>query len=127
MDESTVLRQLERHRRPDPNTQSRLPVPETNSVTFLVSSLPAKVKLVSPHVRSHWTVENSLHWSLDVVFAEDVSRIRKGNGQEIIGSVRGLAFSILKRDTSIPKKSLRQKRLLAGWNIKALESTISAI
>ena len=47
-----------------------------------VSSVPPKVKRLAKAIRDHWGIENSLHWVLDVVFAEDDSRIRKGNGPE---------------------------------------------
>ena len=54
-------------------------------------------------------MENRLHWTLDVTFTEDESRVRKGNGQEIFGGFRRLALSILKRDTSLKKESIRGK------------------
>ena len=94
-------------------------------MTYFISSLPSKVKQIAPYVHQHWTVENRLHWTLDVTFTEDASRIRKGNGQEIMGSFRRLALSILKRDTSLKKQSIRGKRLIAGWNNKALEKIIA--
>ena len=62
---------------------------------------------------------------LDVTFTEDESRVRKGNGQEILGGFRRLALSILKRDTSLKKESIRGKRLIAGWNNQALSAIIA--
>ena len=47
---------------------------------YFISSLPAQAKPFAQAVRSHWGVENPLHWRLDVVFREDASGIRKGNG-----------------------------------------------
>jgi hypothetical protein len=62
-----------------------------------------------------------LHWSLDVTFGEDKSRIRLGSAPEIAGAFRRLALSILKRDTSVKKCSIRGKRLQAGWCNDVLE------
>jgi predicted transposase YbfD/YdcC len=88
---------------------------ETDEVHYYISSLPPKVKRLAEAIRDHWGIENSLHWVLDVVFAEDDSRIRKGNGPETTATLRRLALSILEQDTSL-KSSLRGKRLQAGWN-----------
>jgi predicted transposase YbfD/YdcC len=92
----------------------------TEEVSFLISSLPPKVQRLAKYVRGHWGIENSLHWSLDVIFAEDRSRIRQGNGPEIASIFRKLALMVLQRDTS-SKGSLRGKRLQAGWNEDFLE------
>lgn len=97
---------------------------ESHEVSYFLSSLPAKVRTLAKHVRSHWGVENSLHWSLDVIFAEDQSRIRKGNGQEIASGFRRLALSILKQDTTL-KETLRGKRLRAGWNNETLQAILT--
>jgi hypothetical protein len=50
------------------------------SQEFFISSLPCRVRALSQHLRSHWSIENSQHHVLDVTFTEDSSRIRKGNG-----------------------------------------------
>jgi hypothetical protein len=60
-----------------------------------------------------------LHWTLDVTFSEDRSRIRKGDGPEIASTLRRLALSILQQDTTL-KESLRGKRLMAGWDEQVL-------
>jgi len=96
---------------------------ESHAVTFFISSLPPRVKRIARHVRGHWGVENSLHWVLDVTFAEDASRIRKDNSPEIASMFRRLALSVLQQDTSI-KSSIRGKRLQAGWNEEVLEAII---
>jgi predicted transposase YbfD/YdcC len=64
---------------------------------YYISSLPSNVKKVIEAVRSHWSVENQLHWYLDVVFEEDRSRIQKDNGAENFGTLRRLALGLLKR------------------------------
>jgi predicted transposase YbfD/YdcC len=99
---------------------------ETEEVVYFVSSLPPRVRTIAKHLRNHWRVENQLHWSLDVTFAEDASRIRKGSGQEVASVFRRLALSLLKRNTSV-KASLRGKRLMAGWNTEVLEQILAGI
>lgn len=87
--------------------------------SYFISSLSARVRTLAGHVRDHWGIENRLHWTLDVTFAEDRSRIRKGDGPEIASTLRRLALSILQQDTTL-KESLRGKRLMAGWNEQVL-------
>jgi predicted transposase YbfD/YdcC len=82
---------------------------------FFISSLAPQVKRFARAVRGHWGIENRLHWSLDVTFAEDQSRVRKDHGPAHLGMLRRLALSILQQDTSA-KDSLRGKRLSAGWD-----------
>ena len=116
-----------RHREEDPKSRINSPIPETDHVTYFISSLPTRAKTISKYVREHWTVENKLHWTLDVTFTEDSSRIRKGSGPEVMAAIRRTALSILKRDTSMPKRSLRLKRKTAGWSPDALEAIIRGL
>ena len=76
-------------------------------------------------VRGHWGIETTLHWSLDVTFSEDQSRVRKDRGPENLAMLRRLVVSILQQDTSC-KASLRGKRLIAGWNDEALLKILTA-
>ena len=92
----------------------------TEELQYFISSLPPKVQLLAKYVRGHWGVENSLHWSLDVTFAEDQSRIRKGNGPEIASIFRRLALTLLQQDKTI-KDNIRGKRLKAGWDNAILD------
>jgi predicted transposase YbfD/YdcC len=94
-------------------------VEEADEIVYYVSSLPPKVKQFAKAVRGHWGIENRLHWSLDVTFAEDQSRVRKDHSPLNLGMLRRLALSILRKDTSI-KDSLRGKRLRAGWDEEVL-------
>ena len=82
---------------------------------YYLSSLPADAKLHNETVRSHWGVENSLHWVLEVTFNEDRSRIRKENAPENFGLLRRLALCLLKRESS-SKRSIKGKRLRASWD-----------
>jgi predicted transposase YbfD/YdcC len=88
---------------------------EQDEVCFYITSLPPKVKRLARLVRDHWSIENSLHWTLDVTFSDDRTRIRKGSGPEIAGIFRRLALTVLEQDTSLIS-SIRGKRLQAGWN-----------
>jgi predicted transposase YbfD/YdcC len=97
----------------------------SEEVVYYLSSLPPKVKTFAKAVREHWGIENRLHWSLDVTFAEDQSRVRKDHGPANLGMLRRLALSILQRDTS-SKDSLRGKRLSAGWDEDRLLKLLAA-
>jgi predicted transposase YbfD/YdcC len=66
-------------------------------------------------VRSHWGVENELHWSLDVTLGEDDSRVRKEHAPENLAILRRLVLSLLKQERTV-QRGLQGKRLLAGWN-----------
>src|SRR5580692_1859825 len=91
----------------------------SEEIVYYLSSLPAKVKAFAKAVRAHWHIENQLHWSLDVTFAEDRCRVRKDHSPVNLAMLRRLVLSILKRDTSL-KDSLRGKRLRAGWDVEVL-------
>ena len=119
-----ALVMIRQHRTADPNSQSKQPIKESNQVTSSISSLPPTAKLVAEHVNQHWTVENRLHWTLDVTFTEDKSRVRTGNAPELLTMFRRVAISILKRDTSIKKETIRGKRMRAGWSEDALAAII---
>jgi predicted transposase YbfD/YdcC len=82
---------------------------------YYLSSLPNDARLLNEAVRSHWSVENSLHWVLDVTFGEDRSRIRKENAPENFGLLRRLALCLLKKEAS-SKRSIKGKRLRASWD-----------
>jgi len=88
---------------------------QSSESTVFISSLPARVGQHVQLLRKHWGVENELHYTLDVTFREDASRIRKGAGPAISGGLRRLALSILKSDTTI-NDNVRGKRQIAGWN-----------
>ncbi len=92
---------------------------EAEEIVYYISSLSPKVKRFAKAVRGHWGIENRLHWSLDVTFAEDASRARKDHSPLNLGMLRRLALSILRKDTSV-KDNLRGKRLRAGWDDEVL-------
>ncbi|RCS49122.1 ISAs1 family transposase [Bremerella cremea] len=88
--------------------------------SFFISSHPPRVKHLAGLIRDHWRIENSQHWVLDVIFAEDASRIRRGQAPEITAAFRRLALNILKQDTTV-KDNIRGKRLRAGWDETVLD------
>lgn len=96
----------------------------STEVRYYLSSLNGNAKQAGEAVRSHWGVENSLHWSLDVSFREDDSRMRKGNSAENFGLIRRLALSLLKRDKTT-RRGIKNKRLKAGWDHEYLMRLIS--
>jgi predicted transposase YbfD/YdcC len=93
---------------------------KAKEVRSFVSSLPPEVERLASLIRGHWGIENRLHWSLDVTFNEDQSRLRQGHAAENAALLRRLTLSILKQDTRY-SDSLRCKRLRAAWENTALE------
>lgn len=96
----------------------------TTDVRFYISSLPADAQRHNQVIRSHWSIENSLHWVLDVTFNEDASRIRQGYAAENLGLLRRLSVNLLKRQPS--KLSLKMKRYQAGMNNDFLMKILAA-
>jgi predicted transposase YbfD/YdcC len=82
---------------------------------YFLSSLPLGVETFARAVRSHWGVENKLHWILDVCFREDQSRAREGHAAENLATLRRLALNLLKREKT-KKRGIRGKMLNAGWD-----------
>jgi predicted transposase YbfD/YdcC len=74
-------------------------------------------------VRSHWSIENRLHWQLDVTFQEDQCRIRQGNADANFSILRRSALSLLKNETTL-KVGIKNKRLSAGWDETYLEKVL---
>jgi predicted transposase YbfD/YdcC len=87
---------------------------ETLEKRYFISSLPVGVKRFAHAVRSHWGIENSCHWSLDMTFREDDSRIRNGNLRENFAWLNRFLLSLLKQHPS--KNSLIGKRRDSAWN-----------
>jgi predicted transposase YbfD/YdcC len=86
----------------------------TTENRYYISSLDAEQPF-NQHIRSHWAVENSLHWTLDMVFREDEQRKRDKKAAENFAIVRKIALNLLKKDNAT-KASLVSKRLKAAWN-----------
>jgi predicted transposase YbfD/YdcC len=89
---------------------------------YYIASAPLSAERFAHVVRGHWRIENSLHWVLDVVFREDLSRLRKGNGAANMAVVRHFAVNLVR--TVQDKRSLKVRRKLAGWDVNYLASIL---
>jgi len=90
---------------------------------YFISSLPANAKAILKTKRSHWNIENQLHWVLDIAFREDESRVRTDHAAENLALLRHMALNLLKRDKTA-KGGIHAKRLQAGWNNDYLLSVL---
>lgn len=91
-----------------------------------ISSLDARdAKTLSEFVRGHWSVENQLHWMLDVAFREDASRVRKDHAPRNFSLMRKIALMMLKNEKT-SKRGIAVKRKRAGWDNDYLLKVISA-
>ena len=97
---------------------------EEVSVNYYIISFEVNVRKFARAVRGHWGIENRLHWMLDVEFAEDASRIRKGSSPQIASMLRQLALMVLQQDTSLKEKTIRGKRKMVGWSNEALDALL---
>ncbi len=88
---------------------------ETGETRFYITSLESDAEQMSGVIRSHWGIENSLHWTLDVTYGEDASRIRKGHSPENFALLRRLSVSLLNQGRSF-KGSQKMKRYKAAMD-----------
>jgi predicted transposase YbfD/YdcC len=87
----------------------------TVETRYYISSLDKNAKRFGNAVRSHWSIENSLHWVLDVGFNEDDCRIRKDNAPQNFAVLRHIAVNLLGKDKS-RKFGMKNKQFLASMN-----------
>jgi predicted transposase YbfD/YdcC len=83
-------------------------------------------KRILTAVRSHWSIENELHWTLDIAFDEDHARLRKDHGPENFAILRHIALNLLKQEKT-SKRSIKGKRLLSAWNNDYLLNVLSGL
>jgi predicted transposase YbfD/YdcC len=118
--QSIAMVRSERQTRSETATETR----------FFISSLPNDATQIAGAIRAHWTIENQLHWVLDVVFHDDASRSRIDHTAHNLTILRHITLTMLRQETSL-KKSLRQKRLRAGWDdaymLKVLQVNLSKV
>jgi predicted transposase YbfD/YdcC len=93
---------------------------------YYITSLPlsAGAQTIAHAVRSHWAVENQLHWSLDVGFREDDGQVRKDNAPANLACLRRIALTQLKQETG-KKLGIQGKHRRAGWDTDYLEKVLS--
>ena len=77
-------------------------------------------------VRTHWSIENGLHWVLDIAFREDDSRLRKDNSDQNFAILRHIALNLLKQEKK-GKGGIQAKRLRAGWDEDYLLRVLSGL
>lgn len=87
----------------------------TTETHYYISSLANDAESLLQAIRSHWGIENSLHWVLDVAMGEDDSRVRKDHAPQNLGLLRRLALTLLKQETTA-KVGVQAKRRKAGWD-----------
>ena len=97
----------------------------TQEVMFYLSSLPPDAQQLGKAIRQHWSIENQLHWVLDVTFGEDASRVRKGNSPENIALLKRWSINLLNQETSF-KRSTRQKAKRASMDVTYLLEVLNA-
>ena len=96
----------------------------TVETRYFITSLPPDASLLLYSVRSHWRIENSLHWVLDVNFNEDYSRIRQDHAPENMALIRHAALNLLKHETT-QKGGVKARRKRAGWDDSYLLKVLS--
>ena len=98
---------------------------ETADIRYYISSLSVGVKRFAHAVRAHWGIENTCHWSLDVTYREDESRIRDKHLRENFAWLNRFTLSLLKQHPG--KDSLVMKRRSCGWNDEFLVQTLTRV
>ena len=90
---------------------------------FYITSLVLVAHLLGPIIRSHWAIENSLHWVMDMIFRDDECRIRTDHAPANFATIKHMAHNLIRR---VPgKASLRLKRKAAGWDDDFLAELIA--
>jgi predicted transposase YbfD/YdcC len=91
---------------------------------YYITSLVSSAHLIGPAIRSHWAIENSLHWVMDMVFRDDECRVRTDHAPANFTTIKHIALNLLKRPPG--KQSLRGRRKAAGWDDDFLASLVTA-
>ncbi len=98
----------------------------TTATWYYLTSQPGAARPIAKAVRSHWGIENGLHWVLDVAFDEDQNRTRAGHSAENLALVRKLALNLLRLEPT-RQHGIKASRLRAGWDHDYLLRVLGAI
>lgn len=90
---------------------------------YFLNSLSNSAEQLADYIRGYWSIENQLHWGLDVEFLEDNSCIKKDNAPENLAVIRHIAINLLKQNKSF-KGSIKSKRNRAGWDERYLREIL---
>jgi len=93
--------------------------------SYFISSMAADAKRILSAKRSHWGIENRLHWVLDMAFREDESRVRIDQAAENLSVLRHMALNLLKKEKTA-KGGIHAKRLQAGWDLDYLLTVLKS-
>jgi predicted transposase YbfD/YdcC len=89
-----------------------------------ITSLVLLANLIGPMIRSHWLIENGLHWIMDMVFRDDECRVRTANAPANFVTIKHIAYNLMRRATT--KDSMRLRRKVAAWDDEFLASVIAS-
>ncbi len=92
---------------------------------FYISDLALEPKDFNQYIRNHWSIENRLHWQLDVTFREDLQRTKTGNAPENLAIIRKLSLQLLHKVSD--NESIKSRRKIAGWNNQYLMELLNNI
>ena len=98
----------------------------SKEIRYFICSIKADAKVFAQAVRKHWSIENQLHWVLDVSFNEDLSRVRRNNASENMSVFRHLVLNLLRQETSF-KKGLKAKRFKAALDTGYTEKVLQLV
>jgi predicted transposase YbfD/YdcC len=108
------------------HAERRIGEERTSEDRLYLLSHPLSAAAFGEAVRSHWGIENSVHWVLDLSFHEDQSRIRAGFAAENFAVLRHIALNLL-RQQPFKRASIKGKRKMAGWDTAFLVQVLRAI